>query len=393
MNKLIVTHYRDRVLTALLSEKEVLELSVAPQKSELGNIYIGRVNRVVKNLNSAFIDYAPSQSGYYSLTDDPEVLLAKGGLKTPAPGDEVIVQLSREAVKSKEPSLTANLNFAGKYAILTPLKRSVGFSAKITDHLWKEKIRPEIERELGDESGLIVRTNAYGEDEKLFAEIKVLLGRYRDVLSKAKTRTLFSLLYAEEPEYLKSIRNAPRGSLSEIITDDEEIYKAIEEDLAVDEPEEKEKLTLYTDRQLPLLKLYSLETALRQARQKRVWLRSGGYLVIEPTEAMVVIDVNTGKYSGNISMDAAIKKTNSEAALEICHQLRLRNLSGIIMIDFIDMKSEEDRAQLLSELRKKAAQDPVKTTVVDLTQLGLVEMTRKKSRRPLYEQLSDLASS
>ncbi len=388
MNTLIVTHYKNRILTALLSESEVLELSVAPEKSELGNIYTGRVNRVVKNLNSAFIDYAPGETGYYSLTDDPEAILSSGIMKTPAPGDEVIVQVSREAVKSKDPTLTSNLNFAGRYAVLTPMQRSVGFSSKITDHDWKDEIRLRLEELLDGRVGVVVRTNAYGEDEKLLTEVKLLSGNFRQVLSKAGTSPPYTVLYEEEPEYIKTIRNAPKDSLGSIITDDERIFGTISQALAKGDAEERDKLSFYDDKQISLLKLYSLETALRQAQQKRVWLRSGGYLIIEPTEAMVVIDVNTGKYTGNISMDETIKRINIEAAREICHQLRLRNLSGIIMIDFIDMKSAEDRDQLLRELRQKASQDPVKTTVVDITRLGLVEMTRKKSRRPLYEQLS-----
>ncbi len=390
MNRLIVTHYKNRILTALLSEKEVLELSVAPEKSELGNIYTGRVSRVVKNLNSAFIDYAPGETGYYSLTDDKEAIFSSGVVKTPAAGDEVIVQVSKEAVKSKDPTLTSNLNFAGRYAVLTPMQKTIGFSSKITDRDWKESIRPVLEEALKGEAGVIVRTNAYGEDEKLLTETETLLESLEEVLAKARTRPPFSLLYEEEPEYIKTIRNAPKDTLSAIITDDEDIYKALAKALAQDTGGDIEKLSLYTDKQISLLKLYSLENAIRQAQQKRVWLKSGGYLIIEPTEAMVVIDVNTGKYSGNISVDEAIKKINREAADEICHQLRLRNLSGIIMIDFIDMKSGEDRAQLLRELKNRAARDPVKTTVVDLTQLGLVEMTRKKSRRPLYEQLKDM---
>ncbi len=391
MNRLIITHYRSRILTALISEDEVLELSVSPERSELGNIYIGKVSRVVKNLNAAFIDYTSGETGYYSLTDGPVAILSSGVIETPSSGDEVIVQVSKEAVKTKDPTLTSDLNLAGRYAVLTPMQKTVGFSSKITDHAWKEEMRPRLEQLLGGESGVIVRTNAYGEDERFLSEVKELLERCRDILSKAKTRPPYSLLYEDEPEYIRSIKNARKDTLAAVITDDEKIYNDITEHVNFESEEDREKLTLYTDRQMPLIKRYSLEAALKQAQQKRVWLRSGGYLIIEQTEAMVVIDVNTGKYSGNTSMDEAVKRINREAAREICHQLRLRNLTGIIMIDFIDMKDEEDRAELMKDLRTLAAQDPVKTTVVDLTQLGLVEMTRKKSRRPLYEQLSNIS--
>ena len=151
--------------------------------------------------------------------------------------------------------------------------------------------------------------------------------------------------------------------------------------------EDADRLTLYEDSLLPLSKLYSLETAFEKALGKNVWLKSGGYLVIEPTEAMTVIDVNTGKYSGRKNMQDTICRINMEAADEIGRQLRLRNLSGIIIVDCIDMEREEDRKALLAHLGDVVSKDPVKTTVVDMTALNLVELTRKKMRRPLHEQV------
>ena len=149
-------------------------------------------------------------------------------------------------------------------------------------------------------------------------------------------------------------------------------------------------LRLYRDTTLSLSRLYSLDTMMEQACQKRVWLKSGGYLIIEQTEAMVVIDVNTGKYSGKKNLTDTIRMINLEAAKELCHQLRLRNLSGIIMVDFIDMKAEEDKRLLMDTLRTCVLSDPVKTTVVDMTGLNLVEMTRKKEKKPLWEQIAQV---
>ena len=172
-----------------------------------------------------------------------------------------------------------------------------------------------------------------------------------------------------------------------IITDQRDIYQTIEAYFKSAPSEEKENLRFYQDPLLSLTSLYSLQSVMSQACQKRVWLKSGGYLIIEPTEAMVVIDVNTGKYSGKKEQSDTIRLINLEAAQEICRQIRLRNLSGIIMIDFIDMKEDSDKTLLLEQLRRYAAQDPVKTTVVDITELNLVEMTRKKGKKPLWEQL------
>ena len=175
--------------------------------------------------------------------------------------------------------------------------------------------------------------------------------------------------------------------MEEIVTDDPEIFRRIREYLDVCQPEDREKVRLYEDPLLPLEKLYSLEKAVSEALQKKVWLRSGGYLVIEPTEAMTVIDVNSGKYTGRKNLRDTIRKINLEAAEEIVFQLRLRNLSGIIIVDFIDMDSVQDQEELMALLTDRCRKDPIKTTVVDMTKLGLVEITRKKIRRPFREQV------
>ncbi|NBH72522.1 ribonuclease E/G [Clostridiaceae bacterium] len=394
MDKLIITRWNNRILTALFSEKEILELGLEEKSSVLGNIYIGKINRVVKNLNSAFVEFGEGQTGYYSLEDNPVSLPAQQNKMAVIPsgelkgGDEIIVQVAKEAIKTKDPVLTANLNFPGKFAVLTSGKKSINFSAKIHDKAWKDQLRPRLEELLQNSSGIIVRTNGYRQEEEILTETKDLLKAYKGVLEAANYRTCGSVLYQAEPEYLNSLRSSHAGSLAEILTDQEDVYQKIKGYLGRHQPEDLEKLRYYQDPLLSLASLYSLKTVMDQACQKRVWLKSGGYLVIEPTEAMVVIDVNTGKYSGKKNQADTIRMINLEAAREICRQLRLRNLSGIIMVDFIDMKEESDKALLIEHLRSYAALDPVKTTVVDMTQLNLVELTRKKGKKPLWEQLN-----
>lgn len=392
MNKLIITRWNERILTALFSEKDALELGLEENASILGNIYIGKINRIIKNLNAAFVDFGDNQTGYYSLEDNPISLLANQNSaavssKQLKGNDEIVVQVAKDAIKTKDPVLTANLNFPGKYVVLTIGKKSINFSAKIHDKAWKEQLRPKLETLLQGTSGIIVRTNGYQLEEKILSETQSLLQICSNVLHSAGFRSSGSLLYQAEPEYLKSLKNSHIGTLEEIITDQRDIYQTIESYFKGNPSEDREKLRFYQDPLLSLASLYSLQSVMNQACQKRVWLKSGGYLIIEPTEAMVVIDVNTGKYSGKKEPGDTIRLINLEAAREICHQLRLRNLSGIIMIDFIDMKEASDKALLLEQLRYYAAQDPVKTTVVDITGLNLVEMTRKKGKKPLWEQL------
>jgi Ribonucleases G and E len=410
LNKLIITRWNSRILTALFSGKEILELGLEEEASILGNIYIGRINRIVKNLNAAFVDFGEGFTGYYSLEDNPISLpvsraLALSEPEKPEPensdlfssrnlkgGDEIIVQVAKEAIRTKDPVLTANLNFTGKYAVLTAGKKSVSFSSKIHDRTWKDELRPRLEKLIGEKTGVIVRTNGYQMDKALLDEVQILLERYQDILSCAAYRTCCSLLYQAEPEYLKSLKSTHTGTLEEILTDQADVYDRIQKYLNFYQPEDSDKLRLYQDSLVSLTNLYSLKTILDQACQKKVWLKSGGYLVIEPTEAMVVVDVNTGKYSGKKNQADTIRMINLEAAKEICRQLRLRNLSGIIMIDFIDMKEEEDKAFLMEQLRVFASADPVKTTVVEMTQLNLVELTRKKGKKPLWEQLTEMSA-
>ena len=394
MNKLIITRWRDRILTAMFSESEALELSLEEQGSVLGNIYIGRINRIVKNLNAAFVDFGQGRTGYYSLEDNPAALLvgiAQGKQKDSCQlksGDEIIIQVARDAVGTKDPVLTSNLNFTGKYVVLTAGKKSVAFSSKIHDRTWKEQLRPKLEELLNNEMGIIIRTNGYEMDEEIFKEVTVLLKDYRNVVASGDYLICGSLLRQAEPEYIKSLKGSHVGTIKEILTDEKEVFETIRRYMEQYQPEDQEKLRFYQDPLVSLAKLYSLKTVMDQACQRRVWLKSGGYLVIETTEAMVVIDVNTGKYSGKKNQEDTIRMINLEAAREVCHQLRLRNLSGIIMVDFIDMKEEKDKALLMECLRGFAALDPVKTTVVDMTQLNLVELTRKKGKKPLREQLA-----
>lgn len=392
MDKLIVTQWKGKVCTAAVTDGRITQLMMEPEDclSQLNNIYIGRVQKVVGNINAAFVDIGGKRTGYYSLDENREhFFTSRSGGKLKA-GDEIVVQVSRDAVKTKAPVLTGKLSFTGRYLVLTMGKTGIGFSAKIGDNRYKARVKSVLGEALaGERFGLIVRTNGYNvEDEVLLAELLRLTAMCRKLEAEAVCRTCYSCIYQAVPGYIAAIRDSYQGSLDEIITDIPAYHEALRSYLLQYQTEDAGRLTLYQDSLLPLAKLYSLESALEHALGRHVWLKSGGYLVIEPTEAMVVIDVNTGKYSGKKKMQETIFRINMEAADEIGRQLRLRNLSGIIMIDFIDMESLEDREMLMRHLDEVVSKDPVKTTVVDMTRLNLVEVTRKKVRKPLYEQVA-----
>ncbi len=394
MDKLVITRWKGKVLTAVFTDGKASSLTLEPESSTLlDNIYIGKVQKVVSNIGAAFIEIGDGQTGYYSLEENRPVVLNRPGAKKLSPGDELIVQVSKDAVKTKAPVLTGRLTFTGRYCVLTPNKAGINFSAKLSDPALKRRLKPLLEEAAASrgyrDCGLIVRTNAAGaEPEQILEELDSLFLIYQRVLEESGHRTCYSCLYRSLPGYIASLRDTYTGCLESIVTDQEDYYQELGRYLRDHQKEDLERLSFYNDPLVGLSKVYSLEKAMEDAMSCRVWLKSGGYLVIEPTEAMVVIDVNTGKYSGKKTLQETILKINLEAAEEIGRQLRLRNLSGIIIVDFIDLEKEGDRELLLRHLSEVTAKDPIKTTVVEMTKLNLVEMTRKKVRRPLHEQVA-----
>jgi len=391
-NKLVITKWKQGVLTALLTNGEPVEFHYEESDDTAsilpGNIYIGRIKDIVSNINAAFVEIAPAIVCYLSLEDAkaPIFINEKKNNKL-VQNDEILVQITKEQAKSKLATVTTNLSFAGKYAVLTTGNKKFGISSKIDDVLSKtyhKIITPYLPKGFG----VIIRTNAqYVSTEIIIEEISRLETKCNHLIALAKHRTCYTLMHSTSASYLFYIRDTNMEKLSSIITDDMEIYNLIQSYLEEQQNEDLMKLKYYEDELLPLIKLYSLESKLEHALQKRVWLKSGGYLVIESTEALVVIDVNTGKYVGKKGAEETFLKINLEASLEIVKQLRLRNLSGIIIIDFINMADDFSRKQLLDALTLYAKEDTVKINVIDMTGLNLVELTRRKVRKPLHEQI------
>lgn len=375
--------------TALYQEQKLLEIHLESLKEQsiLGNIYVGRVKDVVKNLNAAFIEIIPGLPCYYSLEDLKDPLYVKK-INSPGlvQGDEVVVQVSRESSGSKPPKVSTNLNFSGKYLVLTSENTSLGISKKLSQDV-REKLKNTLTFEENTGFGIIVRTNAANAStEEILEEYYKLKKDYISLKETAPHRTVFSCLKKGNPEYLQILENLTQDQTERILTDDAEVFAELKQYLPQSNPELSQKLSFYEDPMLSLNKLYSLDIRLQEALQERVWLKSGGYLVIQHTEALTVIDVNSGKSIAKKNAQEHYLKINLEAAKEISYQLRLRNLSGIIMIDFIDMKLEADNDRLMKELRAHVRADSVPVQVVDMTRLHLVEVTRKKVKKSLAEQ-------
>ncbi len=389
--KLIITKLNHNIVSALYEEGQMIQVNVDPieEVSLLGNIYVGKVKNIVKNINAAFVEIADKKMCYLSLDEVLEPIYITTPNKTVCVGDEFLVQISKEDVKTKNPVCTTNLSFTGKYAVLVHKKGKLGISTKIESEEERKRLRRIVSPYLGDDYGIVIRTNAVGADESLIVqELKGLMQEYERVLSQGIYRNRFSLVYRTPRAYLCAMRDNFSKDIQAIITDDVELYGQMKEYLELNQKEDLEKLSLYEDKMLPLDKLYSIESKLSGALREKVWLDCGGTLIIQPTEALTVIDVNTGKaVSKKKKVQETFLKVNLEAAKEIAKQIRLRNLSGIIIVDFIDMVSEEAKKELWTTLESYLKKDPIKTTLVDMTALNLVEITRKKVRKPLLEQM------
>ena len=428
MNRYIITQEKIKtkpgqeqkfhVLALYDGARKMTEVTLTPPDEEciLGNIYIGRVENVVQNIRAAFVKISPDITCYLSLDDLKNAFFTKkqSVRKEIAAGDELLVQVVREALKTKEPAVTANLSFAGKYAVLTTANRRLGISSKLSK---EQKVSyKELLREFDcDAYGLIVRTNAAGvSDETLVQEIRTLEKEWLDMKENAVHKTCYSVLKKAKPSYLEELKNQPEGSIEEILTDDRAVFETVCMEYGI----RKEQfvtggsvsvpvdqfvipvrnaangqtgnlyLTYYKDPMISLSALYSVKASLEKALRTQVWLNSGASIIIEHTEALTVIDVNSGKNLARKEMRENLLRINLEAAKEIAYQLRLRNISGMILIDFINLLSKEDEAVLLKEFRSYLRKDPVKADLIDMTKLGLVEVTRKKIKKSLRDSLN-----
>jgi len=388
--QIVITGWQSKVLTALYEEDILCELNLVPQKSRVsvGDIYIGKVKHIVQNIQAAFVEITPGVMGYYPLKENAVHFFvnSKKNDKIVA-GDEIVVQVDKENLKTKAWFLTGRLSFPGRYTVLTKGKAGIQVSSKIKDTEERNRLTEIVSDGQREEAAWMIRTEARGQSSEVIREeMNRLIVDYNRIMSTARSRTCFTKLMSGDSPYTQLIKKFAHGTECRVTTDLPEIYEELKEN------SERwglpsEMLHYYQDDDYPLIKLKGIEAQMDKALQKRAWLKSGAYLVIEPTEALTVIDVNTGKAIGKQKMEENFFKINMEAAKEVCRQLRLRNISGIIIVDFINMKEPEHLKALMDVLREEAAKDTVQTTVVDRTSLHLIEMTRKKVHRSLAEQV------
>ena len=391
MKQFVFTEWNKKKLGILFEDGKAMEIRCYEADSILGNVYRARVSNLSPNINAAFVDIKKGESCYLSMDDYHGEKLKVGDLVT--------VQVVRDKIKTKRYAVTTDISLQGDYAVTT-LFAPVGVSSKITDSARKKELKTlmqnlliaeqdaqfylaegnvaEIERIKKLTLGGIIRTQAeHAEDAAITREIEGQARLLYSIMKKSEYATQYTCLYHTEVEYIKDIQRMHALQDVEIVTDIPEVTEAISE------------IPLYTDEYTLTLR-YSLASLLEKTLSKRAYLKSGAYLVIEPTEAMTVIDVNSGKSIKGKNAEEQFLKINIEAAKEIARQLRLRNISGIVMIDFINMKEESHNHELMKNLAEYVRTDPVRTTVVDMTKLGLVELTRQKGKRALHEVFSEI---
>ena len=390
-NRLVVIEDPEAVYYGYFSGQQPVELYCErkDQRSLVGHVYAASVNKVAEGISGAFL---------HTVAGDC-FLPGVSGLKG---GDILPVQIFKDGVGRKLPVAGTNISIQGKYFVFTFGMKRVGVSKKIKNQQERERLSSFMKEEAGIVSdgsggivpagfqyGVVARTNAASVPESLlrreFRELNTVCRRISD---KAETAIGGSLLYRQPPHYIQLGQDLPSGELDEIVTDSESIYREWKETYSSrEESGLADRIRLYQE-DYPLRKLYRLDHHFQAACQRHVWLKSGGSIVIDHTEAMTVIDVNSGAVTrSRKKAQQVFLSMNLEAAEEIARQLRLRNISGIILVDFINMKSQEDRDQLMKSLSRFCIEDRSRVRVIDYTALGLVEMTRDKSRKPLHAQL------
>ncbi len=395
LNKVVITKIptlHDYIVTAQFEHDKLVMLDCdnRQEKSILNNIYIGKVKNLVPNIDAAFIEIEKGYECYYSLTDNKNpIFINKKNNKKIIIGDEIIVQVVKENIKTKQPLLTSNIALTGKYVVVSAGDKKLGISNKLSLKE-RQRVKDLFADHMDGEYGIIARTNIKNAaKEDVIGEVKKLKNKLTQLIQSAMHRTCYSVLYEGEDNYISILKGLYEDSLEHVVTDDKEIYRNIHTYLTEQHMDVNRYLLFYEDSLLPLYKLKNLESEIKNATQERVWLKSGAYLVIQPTEAFTVVDINTGKFTGKKNSQETFLKINLEAAKEIARQLRIRNISGIVVIDFIDLYKDVDKKHLMDEFDKILKNDSITTKLVGMSQLNLVELTRKKVRKSLREQVME----
>lgn len=394
--KIIVNCDSRATRVALLEKGKLVELDIERplQYRVVGNLYKGTVANVLPGMQAAFIDIGLSKNAFlyvddiFTDLDDESPPPSRNAIeKMLHVGEEIMVQVIKEPYGNKGARVTGQITIPGRYLVLVPGADYIGVSKRIESQAERERLRREVEKLKPDQLGLIIRTVAEGVDNEVMAQdLQFLVQLWNRILNRFQQKLAPAILYQDLSLTCRIARDLFVEEFSSFLIDNNHEYDKVREIVDYISPHLKDKVKLYQEEQ-PIFERFGIENEIEKALARQVWLKSGGYLVFDETEALTVIDVNTGRYIGRRNLADTILKTNLEAAEEIARQIRLRDIGGIIIVDFIDMTVEEHRRKVLDKLNNAIKNDRTKTYVLGLTNLGLVEMTRKKVRQDLSEYL------
>jgi ribonuclease G len=421
--KIIINVADHETRVALLEDETIAELFIERKGSRdnTGNIYKGRVQRVLPGMQAAFVDIGLNQAAFIYVDDvirndfadiedhftcneaedvEPIDDLKEGHLPKHTQneniedliteGQEILVQVSKSPIGTKGARITSNISLPGRFLVLMPTSEHIGISRRIEDENERQRLK-EIVSDLASNGkmGYIVRTAAEGvQKEKIAYEMGFLKNLWCNIQRKYQTAGTPSLLHQELNLSIRAVRDLLIQEAEQLVIDSRKDYESVLSFLDTFNPSLKDSVELYDGRE-PIFDAYNLEGDISRALNRKVWLKSGGYIVIEHTEALVAIDVNTGRYVGKHNLEETILKTNLEAVKEIAYQIRLRDIGGIIIIDFIDMEKKSNQEKIFSALNEAFTKDRSKTHILPISEMGLIQMTRKRTRKPLTRLLCD----
>ena len=406
--QLIINSLFNETRIAVLEKSRLSELFIERKSHSpiAGNIYKGKVERIVPGVQAAFVDIGDGRSGFLSAEDVYEESLGelfieedeeakKSSRKKRQPiqdmlreGQEVMVQVTKEPTGNKGPKLTSHVGIPGKYLVLLPGENTVNVSRKITERSRRKKFS-EIIQNKPEDMGFIMRTACLEADEKdIKSEMKVLVRKWKRVKKKYESSKAPKVLYEEVGSHIKVVRDMMGNGLKKIVVDSAQAYKEIGKYFSDKIDKGDFKVETY-DKSEPIFKRYGVESQIEKIYKRKVWMKSGGYLIIDEAEGLTVIDVNSGKLVGEDFQRRTIMKTNEEAAVEAARQIRLRNLVGIIVIDFIDMKTIKSRRKIESLFAEEMKKDNARTTIQEMSSFGVIQLTRRRIRESILSDLTN----
>ncbi len=403
----------EEVRVGLVEGGQLVELYVEREKeaSLVGNIYKGKVLKVLPGMQSAFVDIGLEKAAFLYVAD------VKADLESYAPfldeeeqleltsirprndipiedlireGQELLVQVSKDPLGTKGARVTSYVTIPGRYLVLMPGLDHVGISRRITNDEERSRLKALVDSFRPQGHGLIVRTAAEGaQEEELRQDLEFLLLLWKDIQEKNQRCSAPMMLYSDFDLVLRSVRDMMSQDVERVVIDSQKEFQRLKEFVNTYFSKLSDKIELYQSNE-PLFEAYGVEPDIARALGRKVWLKSGGYIVIDQTEAMTVIDVNTGKFVGKENLENTILQTNLEAVKEIAYQIRLRNLGGIIIVDFIDMELQENRDRVFNAFKEAMKRDKAKNTIFNISELGLIQMTRKRVRESLGRKLCEV---